>query len=71
MGIILAGTGVGGLVWAPVIKVLIDSIGFRNPLRVSGVVSFVLVALSSASMIWEPQTLSRINAENASCTGHW
>lgn len=69
MGIILAGTGVGGLVWAPVIKVLIDSVGFRNSLRVSGVVSFVLVALSSAAMSWEPQALARINAENASRTG--
>ncbi|KAI1414579.1 MFS general substrate transporter [Hypoxylon sp. FL1857] len=66
MGIILAGTGIGGLVWAPVIKALIDVIGFRNALRVSGAISFVFVALSSAAMSWEPQTLARINTENAS-----
>ncbi|KAI1444812.1 MFS monocarboxylate transporter [Annulohypoxylon stygium] len=70
MGIILAGTGVGGLVWAPVIKAMIDSLGFRNALRVSGVISFVMVSLSSATMAWEPQTLARINAENASRAGH-
>ncbi|KAK9801528.1 putative MFS general substrate transporter [Seiridium cardinale] len=69
MGIILSGTGVGGLIWAPVVRALIDAIGFRNTLRVSGAVSFVLISLSSAAMSWEPQTLARINVENASRTG--
>ncbi|KAI2464898.1 MFS monocarboxylate transporter [Annulohypoxylon bovei var. microspora] len=69
MGIILAGTGVGGLVWAPVIKAMIDNLGFRNALRVSGVISFVLTSLSSAAMAWDPQTLARISVENASRAG--
>ncbi|KAI1092485.1 MFS general substrate transporter [Rostrohypoxylon terebratum] len=70
LGIILARTGVGGLVWAPVTKATIDALGFRNALRVSGVISFVMVSLSSEKMAWEPQSLARINAENASRAGH-
>ena len=50
MGIILAGTGVGGLVWAPALGVLINAIGFRNSLRLAGAVTFCLVAASSAAI---------------------
>lgn len=65
MGIILAGTGVGGLVWAPALKALNDSIGYRNSLRLTGALSFALVTLSSATMTWEAQTQARINMENS------
>ncbi|KAH8658111.1 MFS monocarboxylate transporter [Xylariales sp. PMI_506] len=71
MGIILSGTGVGGLVWAPAIKALVDGIGFRNALRLSGALSFVLISLSSAVLSWEPQTLARIRVENAAAIASW
>lgn len=69
MGIVLAGTGVGGVIWAPVLKALIDVVGYRNSLRISGVFSFVLVAASSATMTWEAQAQNRINIENATRSG--
>ncbi|KAH8820728.1 major facilitator superfamily domain-containing protein [Xylogone sp. PMI_703] len=65
MGIILAGTGVGGLVWAPALKALINSIGYRDTLRLSGALSFALILISSTPMTWEAQSQARINAENA------
>ena len=51
MGIILAGTGVGGLVWAPALGALIKAVGFRNSLRLAGSLSFGLMAASSAALI--------------------
>ena len=36
MGIVSAGTGIGGLVWAPVITASTAKIGFRNTLRLTG-----------------------------------
>ncbi|KAH7308635.1 major facilitator superfamily domain-containing protein [Stachybotrys elegans] len=66
MGIILAGTGIGGLVWAPVLKALISGFGYRNSLRISGAVSSILIAMCSTSITWEAQTQTRIHMENAS-----
>lgn len=69
MGIILAGTGVGGLVWAPALGALIKAIGFRHSLRLAGSLSFGLMAASSAALSWEAQSQARINAENTSRSG--
>jgi len=65
MGIILSGTGVGGLVWAPVIHILNDKFGFRNALRVSGAVTTALVAAGGFILDWDPQTKKRHEAEIA------
>lgn len=65
MGIILSGTGVGGVVWAPTIKALVDGVGYRNSLRVAAAVSFVLIAAASGAMAWEAQAQARIDIENA------
>jgi MFS family permease len=54
MGIILSGTGIGGLVWAPALKACIDAMGYRNTLRLTGAVSFVLNTSAGAAMTWEP-----------------
>ncbi|CAM1507985.1 Fc.00g048330.m01.CDS01 [Cosmosporella sp. VM-42] len=64
MGIILSGTGVGGLAWAPALKACIDGLGFRNTLRLSGGVSFVLVTSASFAMAWEPIARAQIAMEN-------
>jgi MFS family permease len=44
MGIVLAGTGVGGVIWAPILHALITKVGFRNTLRISGVICFIFVS---------------------------
>lgn len=65
MGIILSGTGVGGVVWAPVLSACIEGMGFRNTLRLTGALSFGLVAAASAAMAWEPNIKAQIGVENA------
>ena len=68
MGIILSGTGMGGLLWAPALKACNDKIGFRNTLRLTGAISFVLVTAASAAVSWEPSTRTRVAIENAART---
>ncbi|GAQ46995.1 hypothetical protein AtubIFM61612_003698 [Aspergillus tubingensis] len=68
MGIILSGTGVGGLVWAPALTACVNALGFRNTLRLTGGLSFALVAVASGAMAWEPASQRRIAIENASRT---
>ena len=65
MGIILSGTGVGGLVWAPVLRAAIDALGFRATLRLTGSLSAALIVAASSVLAWEPATKARIDAENA------
>ena len=54
MGIVLSGTGIGGTVWAPVLRALNASIGFRNTLRLTGGVSLILIAASGWILRWHP-----------------
>ncbi len=63
MGIILSGTGVGGVVWAPTLRALNTSIGFRSTLRLTGGVSFVLIAASGFILKWDPDSERRNEAE--------
>jgi MFS family permease len=63
MGIIVSGTGVGGVIWAPTLRAMNDSIGFRNGLRVSGAVSGVLLVLAGLVMKWEPSFQDRVRME--------
>lgn len=65
MGIILAGTGVGGLVWAPIIHAMNDNLGFRNALRLSGSVSGGLIMAASIVLDWDPVTKVRLATERA------
>ncbi|RAL15818.1 putative MFS monocarboxylate transporter [Aspergillus homomorphus CBS 101889] len=65
MGIILAGTGVGGLVWAPALTACVEHLGFRNTLRLTGAVSFTLISLASSAMAWEPVSRTQIEIENS------
>ena len=54
MGIVLSGTGVGGTLWAPVLRSLNAEIGFRNTLRLTGGISFILIAASGCVLKWHP-----------------
>ena len=65
MGIILAGTGIGGVVWPLAFRYLIESVGFRNTLRITAGISFILVCGSGAFIRWPANQLARIQAENA------
>lgn len=65
MGIILAGTGFGGVVWPLGFRYLIERVGFRNTLRITAGISFTLISASGISMRWPTSHLTRIQAENA------
>ncbi|RFU34705.1 hypothetical protein B7463_g1628, partial [Scytalidium lignicola] len=54
MGILSSGTGIGGIAWAPFLRYLNENIGFRNALRLTGAVSFPLLACSALCLKWEP-----------------
>lgn len=68
MGIILAGTGIGGVVWAPAIRAMNDHLGFRNTLRISGALSGGLVLAAAAVIDWDPETKARLAREHAAHT---
>ncbi|KAJ5112705.1 Major facilitator superfamily domain general substrate transporter [Penicillium argentinense] len=65
MGIILSGTGLGGVVWPLAFRSLIARVGFRNCLRITAGVSFAIITASGAYMKWPASHLTRIRAENA------
>lgn len=48
MGIITSGTGLGGMAWAPFLRYLITAIGFRNTLRVTGILAAVMISISAS-----------------------
>lgn len=68
MGIISAGTGIGGLVWSPILTASIRSIGFRNTLRLTGCICTVLICASGAVLTWEPKMAARLHKENMKLT---
>ncbi|WOO77290.1 MFS transporter asaE [Vanrija pseudolonga] len=65
LGIIMSGTGVGGLVWAPALQALNAAVGFRNGLRISGGISTFLLLIGGIFIDWDPVSKARLEAENA------
>jgi MFS family permease len=63
MGIILSGTGIGGLVWAPVIHILNEKFGFRIALRIAGSVTAAAISVGGLVLDWDPVTKKRLAAE--------
>ncbi|KAG0646537.1 MFS transporter asaE [Hyphodiscus hymeniophilus] len=63
MGVIMAGTGVGGMVWPPILRTLIEHVGFRNALRASGCVAAFFVVLAGFWLRWEPSFAARVRVE--------
>ncbi|KAH6612181.1 major facilitator superfamily domain-containing protein [Boeremia exigua] len=53
MGIVSAGTGIGGLVWVPAITAAVDHMGFRNTLRMTGALGAALLCFSGLFLDWE------------------
>lgn len=66
MGVVLSGTGIGGVVWAPFLRYLNEAIGFRNTLRLTGALGFVLISLCALVLRWDPESEQRIKAESQS-----
>jgi MFS family permease len=65
MGVILSGTGVGGVVWPLAFRSLIERVGFRNTLRITAGISFALIMAAGFFMKWPASHMSRIQTENA------
>ncbi|KAM0256039.1 hypothetical protein ACHAQJ_005238 [Trichoderma viride] len=63
MGIISAGTGIGGLVWAPIITACIDNLGYRNSLRLTGALSAALIFAAGLVLRWEPAMAAQLQAD--------
>jgi MFS family permease len=66
MGIVLSGTGLGGVAWAPLLHALISHTGWRNSLRISSAISFVLISIAAPILRWEANAASRFAAESSS-----
>jgi uncharacterized membrane protein (UPF0136 family) len=64
MGIILAGTGIGGVAWPLAYRYLIESEGFRNTLRITAGIAFILVWDSGVFIRWRANQLTGNQAEN-------
>lgn len=63
MGIIVAGTGVGGMIWPPILRAIINSLGFRDAMRISGCITLALIGLAGGAMRWEPKFQEQIRAQ--------
>ncbi|KAL6918503.1 hypothetical protein FSST1_009998 [Fusarium sambucinum] len=62
MGIISSGTGVGGLVWSPVLRACISQFGYPNTLRLTGCICTVLICISGFALTWEPQMAASLKS---------
>lgn len=50
MGIITSGTGFGGMAWAPFLRFLISSFGYRQTIRTTGVIAGSIVAITALAL---------------------
>jgi MFS family permease len=65
LGIIISGSGVGGMIWPPILRALITHIGVRNTLRVSGCLTIFIMALAGNALKWEPNFAEQLRIQNA------
>lgn len=69
MGLVSAGTDIGGLVWAPVVTACVERIGFRNTLRLTGALAAVLICAAGCVLRWDPSTEARMRSGSHSTSG--
>ncbi|KAH0344972.1 hypothetical protein KCU83_g8087, partial [Aureobasidium melanogenum] len=69
MGIVSAGTGIGGLIWAPVVTTCIDRLGFRNTLRLTGALAAALICAAGSVLSWEPTIASSLRSSSSAVFG--
>ncbi|GKZ29519.1 hypothetical protein AbraIFM66950_005220 [Aspergillus brasiliensis] len=65
MGIIISGTGVGGMIWPPALRAMISHVGFRNALRISGCIALTTVTAAGAILRWEPKFHEQVKLQTA------
>ena len=65
MGVIISGTGVGGMIWPPALRAMISHVGFRNALRISGCISLTTVTAAGAILRWEPKFEEQVKLQAA------
>lgn len=63
IGIVSSGTGVGGVAWAPLLRYLNNHMGFRDTLRLTGAISFILLGASATALTWAPEFERRDRVE--------
>lgn len=63
MGIILSGTGVGGLAIAPAVQAMNAKLGFRMTLRILGGVAAAVIWASSFLLDWDEVSKERLRVE--------
>ncbi|CEJ91930.1 hypothetical protein VHEMI07612 [[Torrubiella] hemipterigena] len=68
MGVISSGTGIGGLVWSPILSICIRDLGYRDTLRLTGCVCSVLICISALALDWEPEMAGKFHAERSKGT---
>ncbi|CAG8301514.1 unnamed protein product [Penicillium salamii] len=66
MEIISAGTGIGGLVWSPILTSCLQSIGLRDTLRLTGCLCTILICGSGTVLSWEPKMAAHLQEDNKS-----
>ena len=76
LAIVVSGVGAGALVFAPLINYLILSHGWRNAYLIAGIISFLLIAISSLAIKRSPtdaKTVSKIrgDAPEPASTAGW
>lgn len=71
MGIISAGTGIGGLVWSPIVTACLQSMGFRNTLRLTGCLCTLLICLSGAVLSWDPKMAAKLQEDKLKKSSSW
>lgn len=69
LGIITAGTGVGGVMWGPVIQVLNARLGYRQGLRISGAICGLTIMLCGQALDWDQASKLRLAAERRALSG--
>ncbi|PWY75486.1 MFS general substrate transporter [Aspergillus heteromorphus CBS 117.55] len=65
MGLIISGTGVGGMIWPPALRAMISHVGFRNTLRISGCISLTATTAAGAILRWEPKFHEQVKLQTA------
>ncbi|PYH85370.1 MFS general substrate transporter [Aspergillus uvarum CBS 121591] len=63
MGIVISGSAVGGMIWPSILTAMINHLGFRNALRVSGSICALAIILVSPAVKWEPSFNQQILTE--------
>jgi MFS family permease len=70
MGIVISGSAVGGMIWPPILRAMIEHIGFRNTLRVTGVICCTLITLAALVLKWEPTFNEQVLRERQALRQH-